>query len=116
MKTNRLHDMVRSIPQQMPDSMASMAGQCRLVDISVLNNGENMDCMLSAKVVNKVERVQKIPMCFLLVDGKHNFCVLSVYHYNQDISEEMRAGCEIFIRNPHLVLITLTYKGYTYSY
>jgi len=82
MKTNRLHDMVRSIPQQMPDSMASMAGQCRLVDISVLNNGENMDCMLSAKVVNKVERVQKIPMCFLLVDGKHNFCVMSVYHYN----------------------------------
>lgn len=28
----------------------------------------------------------------------------------------MRAGCEVFIRNPHLVLIQLPYKGYTYSY
>lgn len=28
----------------------------------------------------------------------------------------MRAGCEIFIRNPHMVLIQLPYKGYTYSY
>ena len=85
-------------------------------DISQLQRGENPDLMLSAKVVNKVERTQNIPMCFLLVDGKHNFCVLSVYHYNQDISETMRAGCEIFIRNPHLVLIQMPYKGYTYSY
>lgn len=86
-KTNKLYEMVRSIPQQMPqplqDKFTDLASKIRLVsDISELHRGDNPDLMLSAKVVNKVERSQNIPMCFLLVDGKHNFCVLSIYHYN----------------------------------
>ena len=55
-------------------------------------------------------------MCFLMVDGKHNFCVLSVYHMSKTCAEKMRAGSEILIRNPHLVLVQLQFKGYQYNY
>ena len=55
-------------------------------------------------------------MCFLLVDFKHNFCVTSIYHMSKDLTQKIRTGSEVLIKNPHLVLVQCSYKGYNYSY
>lgn len=86
------------------------------MDISQLQNGENQGLMISSKVVYNLEKPSDIPVCFLLVDFKHNFCVMSVYHVTKQLSDKIRSGSEVLIKEPHLVLTKLQFKGYTYNY
>lgn len=72
--------------------------------------------MISAKIVNNLEKGSDVPVCFLLVDYKHNFCVASIYHIGKAVTNKIRSGSEVFIKNPHLVLIQLNFKGYHYNY
>jgi hypothetical protein len=110
LKTNRLIDMVKSIPTEFNFP------NFKFVDISQLQSGENNGLMVSTKVVNPLDKESEVPMCFLLVDHKHNFCVTSIYHTNRTILEKIRSGSEILIKNPHLVLVQLNFKGYQYTY
>lgn len=110
-KSNKLIDMVKSIPQEVPEFPSF-----KTVDVSQLQSGENPEMLLSAKIVNNLEKQTDVPMSFLLVDHKHNFCVASVYHTNKSIQEKLRSGSTILIKNPHLVLVALSFKGYTYNY
>ena len=87
-----------------------------VVDISQLQNGENPGMIISAKIVNQLDKQCEVPSCFLLVDYKHNFCVASIYHTNKKIFEKVRSGAHVFIYNPHLVLIQVNFKGYQYNY
>lgn len=113
LKTNRLIDMVKSIPQILPGEDSS---KTKVVDISHLQSGENPGLIISAKVVNFLDKSSDVPMCFLLVDFKHNFCVTSIYHMSGSLTEKIRTGSEVLIKNPHLVLVQCSYKGYNYSY
>merc|ERR1712178_302404 len=113
-KSNRLTDMVKSIPQSL--SVDSGQSGCKIVDISQLQNGENPGLMISSKVVYNLEKPADVPVSFLIVDFKHNFCVMSVYHVSKQLSEKIRSGSEVLVREPHLVLVQLQFKGYTYSY
>ena len=110
--------MVRSIPATLPSAMVESATKngCKLVDISQLEIGENPRMLIAGKVVNSFEKAGDVPMCFLMVDAKHNFCVLSVYHMSKDLQERMRAGASILLRCPHLTLVKLQFKGYQYNY
>mmetsp|Transcript_9290 Transcript_9290/g.15641 ORF Transcript_9290/g.15641 Transcript_9290/m.15641 type:complete len:143 (+) Transcript_9290:939-1367(+) len=109
--------MVKSIPQTLPPQIQGSENESsKVVDISQLQMGENPDFVLSAKIVNNLEKQTDVPMSFLMVDYKHNFCVGSVYHTNKSIETKLKSGNEIIIKNPHLVLVTLTFKGYTYNY
>lgn len=72
--------------------------------------------MISAKIVNNLDKAADVPMCFLLVDYKHNFCVTSIYHMSKNIMDKIRSGYEVLIKNPHLILIQLNFKGYHYNY
>jgi hypothetical protein len=72
--------------------------------------------MISAKIVHNLEKGSDVPVCFLAVDYKHNFCVLSLYHTSKMLMESIRSGSEVLIKDPHLVLIQLSFKGYQYNY
>lgn len=73
--------------------------------------------MISAKIVYNLEKPGvDVPLCFLVVDYKHNFSVMSVYHMSAGITEQLRSGSQVFIKNPHLVLVQLQFKGYQYNY
>jgi len=39
-------------------------------------------------------------MCFLVVDFKYNFSVVSIYHTNKSLTDNIKAGDEILIKNP----------------
>jgi len=55
-------------------------------------------------------------MSFLVVDFKHNFCVVSIYHTNKSLTENIKHGDEILIKNPNLIYTSLEYKGRLYTY
>lgn len=108
LKTNKISDMVKSIPQKFENA--------NVVKISELVNGENPGMMISSKVVNCLEKNSDVPMCFLCVDHKHNFFVASIYHTSKQLTDLIRSGSAILIKNPMLVLIQLNFKGYQYNY
>ena len=57
-------------------------------------------------------------MCFLIVDFKYNFSVLSIYHTNKSLVAEshIKAGDEILIKNPDTIFTSLEFKGKLYTY
>ena len=111
LKSNRLTAMVKSIPHE----IAGMDSY-KICDISQLLNDENPGMMVSAKIVNNIHKDSDVPMCFLLVDYKHNFCVASIYHMSKSVLDKIKPGSDVLIKNPHLVLVQLSFKGYAYNY
>lgn len=55
-------------------------------------------------------------MCFLVVDFKYNFCVVSIYHTNKSLTENIKHGDEILIKEPNMIYASLEYKGKLYTY
>lgn len=55
-------------------------------------------------------------MCFLIVDFKYNFSVVSIYHTNKSLSETIKHGDEILIKNPTVIHTSLEYRGKLYTY
>ena len=110
--------MVKTIPQTLPVAFSEekKENSWSISEISKLETGDNPSKMVSLKVVNNLDRLSDVPMCFLVVDYKHNFCVISIYHTSKDLLSKMKAGTEIFIKNPTLTLIQLSFKGYQYNY
>lgn len=99
--------MVRSIPTELPQTMAEAAEKngATLTDISHLQVGENPKSFVCAKVLCTLEKQTDVPQCFLMVDCKSNFYVISVYHMAKGLHDVVRPGSELLIRNPHLVVI-----------
>ena len=83
-----------------------------------LEAGENRDVILSAKIVTDLPKDQEVPMCFLIVDFKYNFSVLSIYHTNKSlvVDNHIKAGDEILIKNPDAIFTSLEFKGRLYTY
>ena len=48
-------------------------------------------------------------MCFLVVDFKYNFSVVSIYHTNKSLESSIKHGDEILIKNPNLIFTTLEF-------
>lgn len=71
---------------------------------------------MSAKVVSQLAKDQDVPMCFLIVDFKYNFSVVSLYHTNKSLNDNIKPGDEILIKNPHSIHTSLEYKGKLYTY
>lgn len=55
-------------------------------------------------------------MCFLAVDFKYVFSVVSIYHTNKSLSEMIKEGDEILIKNPNVIFTSLEFKGRLYAY
>jgi len=87
-----------------------------VVALNQLEVGENPNVIISAKIVNHLPKEQDVPMCFLIVDFKYNFSVISIYHTNKSLAENIKHGDEILIKNPQVIHTTLEYKGKLYSY
>ena len=73
---------------------------------------------MSAKIVTHLPKDQEVPMCFLIVDFKYNFSVLSIYHTNKSLvaDSHIKAGDEILIKNPDTIFTSLEFKGKLYTY
>jgi len=57
-----------------------------------------------------------VPLCFLIVDFKHNFSVVSLYHTNKSLAGDIKHGDEILVKNPDVIFTSLEFKGKLYTY
>lgn len=87
-----------------------------IVPIANLLNGLNPGTILTAKVVMHLDRPTEVPQSFLVMDSAQVFAVVSIYHTNNTLREEMKAGDLIHIKNPQLIFTSLDFKGRMYSY
>ena len=55
-------------------------------------------------------------MCFLVVDYKYALSVVSIYHTNKSLSENLKQGDAILIKNPNMIFTSLEYRGKLYTY
>ena len=80
--------------------------------------GETPNAIISAKVVTDLPKEQDVPMCFLIVDFKYNFSVVSLYHTNKSLVVDacIKSGDEILIKSPCYVFTSLEFKGRLYTY
>jgi len=75
-----------------------------------------MHVIVSAKIVSHLPKEQEVPMSFLIVDYKYIFSVVSLYHTNKSIADNIKAGDEILIKNPHMIYTSLEFKGKLYTF
>ena len=73
---------------------------------------------MSAKIVTHLPKEQDVPLCFLIVDFKYNFSVISLYHANKSFVQDnhLKTGDEILIKNPDIIFTSLEFKGKLYTY
>ena len=68
--------------------------------IANLAHGVNTGAILPARIVMHLERPTEVPQSFLIVDSTQNFAVVSFYHTNNTLKEELKSGDLIHIKNP----------------
>jgi hypothetical protein len=81
-----------------------------------LDQGENSGAIISLKVVTHLPKDNDVPISYLVVDHKYNFSVVSVYNANKELTDAIRFGDSILIKNPNVIFTKLEYKGKLYSY
>lgn len=117
--------MVKTVPSTLQQAVSFPTNEeqkekitYHLVAMNQVQAGENRDVILSAKVISHLPKDQEVPMCFLVVDFKHNFSVVSIYQTNKSLAEEshIKHGDEILIKNPDVIFTSLEYKGKLYTY
>ena len=58
----------------------------------------------------------EVPVCYLMVDSKHDFWVLSLYQTHKSTQDKIKFGDVIKIRDPNLVYISCKVKSSLLSY
>ncbi|CDW76195.1 tetratricopeptide repeat protein 5 [Stylonychia lemnae] len=122
-KSNKLINMVKSVPTTLPHQVSFPTNEeqkqkiiYNVVATSQIEAGENSHVIVSAKVVCHLAKEQDVPMCFLVVDFKYNFSVVSIYHTNKSLTDIIKPGDEILIKNPQMIHTSLEFKGKLYNY
>jgi len=60
----------------------------------------NTGAILPARIVMHLDKPTEVPQSFLIVDSAQTFAVVSLYHTNNTLREELKAGDLIHIKNP----------------
>lgn len=91
--------MVKSVPSTLNEQVSFPTNEeqkqkitYNVVSISNLEAGENHSVIVSAKIIDHLPKDQEVPMCFLVVDYKYVFSVVSVYHTNKSLAENIKHG------------------------
>jgi 2-polyprenyl-3-methyl-5-hydroxy-6-metoxy-1,4-benzoquinol methylase len=123
MKSQKLTALVKTVPSTLQETVKFATNEeqknkilYNVVPLGSLQAGQTNDVIVSAKVVAHLPKEQDVPMCFLLVDFKYNFSVVSLYHTNKSLAENIKQGDEILIKNPNVIHVSLEYKGKLYTY
>jgi hypothetical protein len=122
-KSKKLTSMVKTVPSSLQTQVSFPTNEeqkskitYHVVAINSLQAGENNGAIISAKIVSHLPKEQDVPMCFLIVDFKYNFSVISIYHTNKSLADNIKSGDEILIKNPNVIFASLEFKGKLYTY
>lgn len=123
-KNANITAMVKTIPSKISGEIkfpslkesGNTTANYEIKGFAELNNGNNQGKMISSKVVMHLAKEQQVPNCFLLVDHQYNFAVMSLYNTNSAITEKVKAGDHIYIKNPQYIFTSIDHKGKRFSY
>ena len=121
-KNKKIQDMVKTIPKKVGEvkflstKENDQTLKYKLQDQSELNAGENLGVIFCGKVICQIHKSPDVPACFLCIDSKSNFTVLSLYNINKGIKDKINYGDEILIRDPTLIFISIEYESRLLTY
>lgn len=87
-----------------------------VLTLSECERGINFGGIFVGKLVWPLPKQQEVPICYLMVDSKYEFSVLSLYHTNKSVQDKLKFGDIVMIRDPNLVYISIKYKKSLLSY
>ena len=77
----------------------------------------NKKYLISAKIIQIINKVSEIPLSFICCDFKANFFVLSIYSLSKEFKENIKPGfSNIIILEPNLTKFSFTLMDKTYEY
>jgi tetratricopeptide (TPR) repeat protein len=121
-KNKALTDLVKSIPKKVGEvkflstKETEQTLKYKLLPQSEMDAGENMGVIYCGKVICQIHKEPGVPACFLCVDSKFNYTVMSLYNINKNIKEKIKYGDEVLIRDPVLYFISIEYEGKLMTY
>lgn len=80
-----------------------------VVTLKDWQRGINPGKVYIGKLICQLPRQEEVPVCFLMVDSKYEFSVLSIYNIQTGI-ENLKFGDVVMIRDPNLLYISIKFK------
>jgi hypothetical protein len=72
----------------------------KIASIADLAPGINEGAILTAKIVQLLERPSDVPISFVSVDSKGVYFVVSFYHAAKSLKEKLQFGDSLYLKNP----------------
>ena len=99
--------MIKSIPTTLPGELRypqveeqKQSIVYKIASVADLSPGVNEGAILTAKVVQLLEKPADVPISFAAVDSKGVYFVCSFYHAAKSLKDKLVFGDLLFIKNP----------------
>lgn len=115
-------DLVKTLPKKIGEvKFLSLKETEETLKYSVapqadLDAGENIGKIFPAKVICQIHKDTTVPACFLVIDAKNTYSVVSLYNINKGIKDKIKYGDEVLIRDPVLMFISIEYESRLITY
>lgn len=115
-------DLVKSIPKKLGEVKFLSSKETeetlkyKILPQSDMSAGENVGVIFCGKIICQIHKNPEVPACFLCIDSKYNYTVVSLYNINKGIKEKIKYGDEVLIRDPVLMFISIEYESRLLTY
>ena len=105
--------MVKTIPNSL-NKGTNQDSKIQIVSIKQLKEKENINKMLSTKIISKLTKEQDIPASFLAVDSEGHFLCISIYNVkSQTIDLKIKKDTLVTIKDPFIKKVQ--FEGFSYQ-
>ena len=121
-KSEKTAELVKSIPKKVGEvkflskTESDQTLKYKLLAQPDMEAGENRGVIYCGKIICQIHKEPEVPACFLCVDSKHNYTVVSLYNINKNVKNKINYGDEILIRDPVLLFISIEYESKLMTY
>ena len=121
-KTKTLSDLVKTIPKKLGEvKFLSTKETDKTLKYKVLPQvdmkaGENVGVIFCGKIICQIHKDPPVPACFLCIDSKQSYTVISLYNISQNVKDKINYGDEVLIRDPVLLFISIEYESKLMTY
>ena len=117
-------EMVKSVPTKIEGLLRFPAhsdsdkpvAKYAVKTVADLTGGENPGSIFTCRILMHLDRPQSVPCSCLVVDSKNVAAVVSFYGTNNKLREKVHVGDLIYIKDPQLILTSITFQNKMYAY
>ncbi|KAM3137607.1 hypothetical protein pb186bvf_010221 [Paramecium bursaria] len=112
----KLINIIKQIPLGLKHPPQNLNKNVKIVQLSDLQEGVNVDKILACKSLQAYTDAQTVPAGFVIVDAKQNFGSLSIYHITQEIYDRIKDNTDLYIIDPVIKTIMCTINEQIVTY